>query len=70
MLISTIGAVVGELKVRKRLVEWVEECQNKARLAAAVSTSEGKHDRFSRAETTYDRRFYRALAALLAKRQV
>jgi hypothetical protein len=70
MLVSVIELAAGELQFRKKLMASMEEGQSKTRSAAAVVPTDSTCDRFSRAETAYDRRFYRALAALLTiKRQ-
>jgi len=69
MLVSMIEIVARQLKVRKRVLEGIEKWQDKTRLAAAVLPADSTCDRFSRAETAFDRRFYRALAALLTMKQ-
>jgi hypothetical protein len=69
MLVLTIESIAGELRFRKHLLEGIEKRQAKTRLAAAVLPADDICDRFSRAETAYDRRLYRALAALIAIKQ-
>jgi hypothetical protein len=69
VLVSTIEIIARELKVRKQLFERIEKGQGETRFAAAVLPADSTADRFSRAETAFDRRFYRALAALLTMKQ-
>jgi hypothetical protein len=69
MLLSLIEIVVGQLNTRKQSIETIEKWQDKTLLTAAVFSTDGTFDRFARAETTYDRRMYRALEALLAMKQ-
>ncbi|MGA2859325.1 MAG: hypothetical protein ABSE40_20855 [Candidatus Sulfotelmatobacter sp.] len=69
MLVSAIEIVARPLKVRKQVLEAIEKWQGKTRFAAAVLPADSTCDRFSRAETAFDRRFYRALAALLTIKQ-
>jgi hypothetical protein len=69
VLVSAIEMVAGELKLRKQLLEGIENSQATTRLAAAVLPADSSCDRFARAETVFDRRLYRALAALLATKQ-
>jgi len=65
MLDFAIESAAGPLRFRKKLVASIEKWQDKTRSEAAVVPTDSTCDRFSRAETAYDRRFYRALAALL-----
>ena len=65
MLVSVIESAAWPLQFRKKLMASIEKGQDKTRSAAAVVPTDSSFDRFSRAETAYDRRFYRALAALL-----
>ena len=69
MLLSLIEIIVGQLNTRKQVIETIGKWQDKTLLAAAVFFTDGTADRFARAETTYDRRMYRALEALLAMKQ-
>lgn len=69
VLVSTIEDVELELKIRKQVLESIEKWQSKTRIGAAVLPADNTCDRFARAETTYDRRLYRALAALTAIKQ-
>jgi hypothetical protein len=69
MLVSSIKDVAFELELRKQELEAIEKWQEETRLAAAVLPADNTCDRFSRQETTFDRRFYRALGALLAIKQ-
>jgi hypothetical protein len=70
MLVSAIEIAAHDLKVRTTLMKWIEKCQRKTGFAAAILPADSTCDRFSRAETAYDRRFYRALAALLTMKEV
>jgi hypothetical protein len=65
MLVSVLESAAWSLEFRKKLVASIEKWQSTTRTAAAVVPTDSSSDRFSRAETAYDRRFYRALAALL-----
>jgi hypothetical protein len=69
MLVSMIKGVAVELELRKQVLEATEKWLEETRLAAAVLPADNTCDRFSRAETTFDRRFYRAMGALLAIKQ-
>jgi hypothetical protein len=69
MLVSLIKDVARGLELRKQVLEATEKWQEETRRAAAVLPADNTCDRFSRPETTYDRRFYRALGALLAIKQ-
>ena len=69
MLVLAVESVALQLRFRKGVLEGIEKWQDKTRLAAAVLPAESTCDRFSRAETVYDRRLYRALAALLTMKQ-
>jgi hypothetical protein len=69
MLLSLIEIIVGQLNTRKQVIETIGKWQDKTLLTAAVFSTDGTFDRFARAETTYDRRMYRALEALLAMKQ-
>ena len=63
-----IGVVADQLGSRKTALEGIEKWNDKSRVAASVFPQDGSFDRFARAETTYDRRLYRALALLTMKR--
>ena len=65
MLLYAIKSVAWPLQFRKKLRASIEKGQSETRSAGAVVPTDSSSDRFSRAETAYDRRFYRALAALL-----
>jgi len=65
MLVAAIKSVARELSLRRSMLKRAELWEEKTRLAAAVLPPDGTYDRFLRAETAFDRRFYRALAALL-----
>ncbi len=69
MLVSMTEFVAHPLRIRKRVLESIEKWHEKSRVAAAVLPADSTCDRFARAETAYDRRFYRALGALLAMKQ-
>jgi len=69
VLVTMIEDIAWPLRLRKQVLEAIENWQGKARLAAAVLPADSTCDRFARAETAYDRRFYRALGALLAMKQ-
>ena len=69
VLVSTIESVARPLRIRKQVLESIEKWHEKSRVAAAVLPADSTYDRFARAETAYDRRFYRALGALLAMKQ-
>jgi hypothetical protein len=69
MLVSMIELVARPLAYRKKVLESIERWHEKSRVAAAVLPADSTCDRFARAETAYDRRFYRALGALLAMKQ-
>ncbi len=69
MLVSVIKDIARSLRIRKRVLELIEKWHEKSRVAAAVLPADSSCDRFARAETAYDRRFYRALGALLAMKQ-
>jgi hypothetical protein len=66
MLVSVIEMIARELKFRKQVLEGIEKSYDKTRVASSVLPDDGTCDRFARAETAYDRRLYRALAALHA----
>jgi len=66
VLVDAIEDVARELRHRKQLLELNEKFQGKTRFAAAVLPDDATCERLSRAETTFDRRLYRALGALLA----
>ena len=68
MLGCAIGVVADQLELRKMVLEGIEKWNDKSRVAASVFPQDGSFDRFARAETTYDRRLYRALALLTMKR--
>lgn len=69
MLVLMIESIAHQLRFRKQLLEAIEKGQGKTRFAAAVLPADSMCDRFSRAETAFDRRLYRALAALLTIKQ-
>jgi hypothetical protein len=69
MLVLMIETIELQLKGKKLLLAAIERGQGKARFAAAVLPADSTCDRFSRAETAFDRRLYRALAALLTIKQ-
>jgi hypothetical protein len=69
VLVSMIECIALRLESRRRVLESNRNRQSSASLAAAVLPADSSGDRFSRAETAYDRRFYRALGALLTIRQ-
>jgi hypothetical protein len=68
LLVSSIKSIARQLKHRKQLLEQIEISQDKTRWAAAVLPDDRTYERFERAETTYDRRLYRALEALQARK--
>jgi hypothetical protein len=68
VLIEALKIPIQELKVRKQIVEGLEESRVGRRLAEAILPVDGS-DRFSRAETALERRMYRALAMLMAIRE-
>jgi hypothetical protein len=65
VLVSLIKDLENELVLRKKLLELGEKEQRKTHFAANVLPTDSTYDRFERAETTYERRLYRALGALL-----
>ncbi len=67
VLSEAIRAAIRELRFRKNSLEYAEKWEAKTRLAASIFPVEGS-DRFLRAETTIERRMYRALVMLLALR--
>ena len=67
--VLAIENIAVQLRGRKILLEGIEKWQDKTRLVAAVLPADCTCDRFSRAETAFDRRCYRALAALLGMKQ-
>jgi hypothetical protein len=67
VLSVAIREATRQLKVRKKLLEYAEKFEAKTRTTASVFPAEGS-DRFLRAETTIERRMYRALVMLLALR--
>jgi hypothetical protein len=69
MLVCAIEMAEWQLLSRAHVLEIMEKWQGTARCAAAVVPIDSKPDTFERAETTYDRRFYRALAAWWAMKR-
>jgi hypothetical protein len=66
-LSTEINHLAEQLRERKQKLQMIEEAQARRRkLTAIVDTNTS--DRFSRAQTTYERRFYRALACLMTLR--
>lgn len=65
LLILTIKTIESQLRMRQNLLEAVEKEQRDSRFAAVGLPEDSSGDRFTRAETAYDRRMYRALAALV-----
>jgi len=66
-LSGAIKEAVSQLKFRKQSLEYAEMREAKTRSAASIFPAEAS-DRFLRAETTIERRMYRALVMLLALR--
>jgi hypothetical protein len=69
MLVSMIEDVARELRMKKQVLESSEKRNDQSRMAASVLPDDNTFDRFTRAETAYDRRLYRSLS-LLAMMQV
>jgi len=69
VLVLAIEEIIRPLKLREKVLEAIEKSQHKTRMVAAVLPADSTCDRFARAETTFDRRMYRALVALLALKQ-
>ncbi len=66
-LLKQIRKVIASLEERQRTLESVEQMEASARAAEALLPADSV-DRFSRAETAFERRMYRALGALLSLR--
>ena len=60
----SLGTLISNLKVRKQILEAIEKEKKQAFSALAIVPVDGS-DRFSRAATAIERRFYRALAMLM-----
>jgi hypothetical protein len=67
MLIGNVRDAIASQEDRKRALESVEQMEARTRSAAALLPADSI-DRFSRAETAFERRMYRALGTLLALR--
>jgi len=67
MLSSSLRDLLHGLRVRKVMLDRAEKWEKGNSLAASIFPA-GASDRFSRAETTVERRMYRALVMLLTLR--
>lgn len=67
MLMKAVREAIASLEERKKTLESIEQMEARTRSAAALLPADSI-DRFSRAETTFERRMYRALGALLSLR--
>ncbi len=66
-LLKTVRSAIASLKERKETLESVEEIEARTR-DVTILLPPDSIDRFSRAETAYERGMYRAISALLALR--
>lgn len=67
MSMATINELAEQLRERKQKLQMIEEAQARGRTLMAIVDA-NTSDRLSRAQTTYERRMYRALACLMALR--
>ncbi|MGH9498281.1 MAG: hypothetical protein ACRD3L_03995 [Terriglobales bacterium] len=67
VLTGAIKDAIGWVRIRKDTFEYAEQWEAKTRSASSILPAEAS-DRFLRAETTIERRMYRALVTLLAMR--
>jgi len=65
---QAIGMVKRRLELREMVLTTIEQHERNERYMASMSPTENVADRFARAETTLERRMYRALGALIAMR--